>query len=1104
MNEFDKRYSAAMSTFQRPVHHLCKHTSATIKKCITYNMYNFPNKELVKIEHEALQKAREVYNRIINEGTDYYFVSIVAPYFYKLMSILQRTGHSAANKPFLRQFMLDELLNSEAIEDKTEVCFCTNFSFKPEKWQFQGNTNNQATNELSEDPPQNNESNISVSKSEGRIEPPKTEIYIEGSPIPLGFGSVIIGGEILDISTPRVKRYVNMDIKIDKAIFTGEVENSNSYSINLFERFDYFVDMLIGLGQFEYPIKIENITIDDIPVPASKYKISKGLPIKLLHEDLTDYKKTPGYKDYYVLYLYDIKWPENGKIRVRVHEERPEFTFDDTIIIPSDSAFTFIDTPQISSDYNTLYFIDKAANKIHLIDKDYPYKEAKFTIPIPQNVGVWFIEDNGSLYYQDTIDFNIKKYDPVTNTITNRYNSNATSRFIYRTDGILCFEESPNTCIFTSTLGTFKHTLNLSSPRLFERSAVIDIIDIGTRNLYRFEKADLSTAVKLTLPVAPQNVISYDNGYVLFTTTKIYVITTNNVLLHVLDAPDDFISLNFIQKRWLIDDYIYFTKNKTLYALDTTLGEIHAFSLPSAYTNPGFQITIGSLLTTFNSYIVKIKQNYSSNGAIKIKTILDKLGYNNNINDNYECVGLFTSSPEEDCTTILQFCSYPSDITIYSGVNLDTNTSTIENEIKEALENDLTLNYKSIDYEQETYHYSKGFESNKTDYNTNLFLEADEAHIILSNLYAYNKTSKDTISIETRNFELNINTIVNINNSNYIITHWEITNTIIKAVGEKIPLNFDTTVPALPQPATQPPILPKWSSPTTKFIVVPIVLDNEKPHTIGVIGNLPDSLCVNEKCVDSLPKTPITIWGELVAPYPCYSSHSESLDTETEIYIKFVAPPGALLNTATYDELLSDPYKNLFFVGNEAIQYMNYEIQSDNVTVKFYNLIRGCLNTGFFVNFHAPNEKCYIYNPNTFVSVNSETKWFVVSDKGSNSITVRNHIADYLSPIRVYETWIDEENTFHMSFVDDPSDCLLLLSTKPIIFGQYGNEGIFGVYLINDGVREQTLQLDVPNTNTIYWMVHSVKGLPEYGVIMLPKKHLSKAKKITGYCLIGV
>lgn len=831
------------------------------------------------------------------------------------------------------------------------------------------------------------------------------------------------------------------------------------------------------------------------------------MPIHLLHEDLTDYKKTPAYKDYYVLYIYDIKWPENGKIRIRIHEERPEFTLDDTVIVSSDNTFSFINNtsiPQISSDYNTLYFIDKTTQKIHLVDRDYPNTEASFTIPIPQNVGIWFLEDDGTLYYQDTVDFDIKKYDPVTNVTTSLYNSNYASRFIYRTDGILCFEESSNTCVFKSTLGIFKHTLNLSNPRLFERSAVIDIIDVGTRDLYRFEKADLSTAVKFTLPIAPQNIIPYDDGYVLFTPTKIYIISTNNVLLHVLDSHDDFTSVTFVQKRWLIDDYIYFTKDSTLYALDPLLGELLAFSLPSAYSTPGFQITIGSLITTNNSHIVAIRQNYSSTGSIKIKTILDRLGYSNNIHDNYECVGLFTSSPEEDCNTILRFCKYPSDITIYSGISLDSNSSTIEEEIKDYIDNDLSITYKSLDYENETYHYSKGFEDNTDHYDTNLFLEPDEAHIILSNLYAYNKDSKKTVSIETRNLEIGVNTIINNNKTNYLITQWELTNTVVKAQGERIPLTFDTTTPALPQNQTQPPVLPKWASPTTKFIVVPIVLDNEKPHTIGVIGSMPENICINEKCLDVLPKAPIPIWGNLVSPYPCYSSHSESLDTNTEIYVKFVAPPNAYLSTATYDDLISDQFKNLLFIGSEAIQYMDYEIQSDNLTVKFYNLIRGCFNTGFFVNFHAPNEACYIYNPDNFVSVSSQTKWFVASDKGEHSITVRNHIADYLTPIRVYDVWIDEEDNFNITFTDDPSDSLLLLSTKPIVFGQYGNEGIFGVYLINDGIREQTFKLDMPDTNLIYWMVHSIKGLPEYGAIMLPNKYSQRILKTTAYSLIEV
>lgn len=101
--------------------------------------------------------------------------------------------------------------------------------------------------------------------------------------------------------------------------------------------------------------------------------------------------------------------------------------------------------------------------------------------------------------------------------------------------------------------------------------------------------------------------------------------------------------------------------------------------------------------------------------------------------------------------------------------------------------------------------------------------------------------------------------------------------------------------------------------------------------------------------------------GTLVRPPRAISSRF-STDRESDMIIKFASPNivGKLV-AASHDDLFADQGRNVLFVGREIIQFMDFSVGPDNVTVTFRNLLRGLRATDDTCDEHFIGEVCAFY-----------------------------------------------------------------------------------------------------------------------------------------------
>lgn len=106
--------------------------------------------------------------------------------------------------------------------------------------------------------------------------------------------------------------------------------------------------------------------------------------------------------------------------------------------------------------------------------------------------------------------------------------------------------------------------------------------------------------------------------------------------------------------------------------------------------------------------------------------------------------------------------------------------------------------------------------------------------------------------------------------------------------------------------------------------------------------------------------------GSLLTP-PSPTRARFSTDNDSVMIIRFEQMP-SLVN-ATKDELLHDFTKNILFVGEEIIQFMNATPVGDGRTVHFTGLLRGLRSTDDTIPWHTPGELCAIYTPESIAKI---------------------------------------------------------------------------------------------------------------------------------------
>jgi len=94
-------------------------------------------------------------------------------------------------------------------------------------------------------------------------------------------------------------------------------------------------------------------------------------------------------------------------------------------------------------------------------------------------------------------------------------------------------------------------------------------------------------------------------------------------------------------------------------------------------------------------------------------------------------------------------------------------------------------------------------------------------------------------------------------------------------------------------------------------------------------------------------------------------------DDESVLVIKFDHPDTVdhFVTYANKYDVLENPRNNLLIVGREYIQFHDWSVAMDGVTVTFNTLFRGKFGTEPYMGTHVVGEHCFLYTPETFKSV---------------------------------------------------------------------------------------------------------------------------------------
>jgi len=93
-------------------------------------------------------------------------------------------------------------------------------------------------------------------------------------------------------------------------------------------------------------------------------------------------------------------------------------------------------------------------------------------------------------------------------------------------------------------------------------------------------------------------------------------------------------------------------------------------------------------------------------------------------------------------------------------------------------------------------------------------------------------------------------------------------------------------------------------------------------------------------------------------------------DDRSELIIKFDHPDTVDYFVTFLDkyEVPENPRDNLLIVGREYIQFFDWSVDMDGLTVTFTTLFRGKFGTGSYMGTHVEGEHCFLYTPETIKS----------------------------------------------------------------------------------------------------------------------------------------
>ena len=125
--------------------------------------------------------------------------------------------------------------------------------------------------------------------------------------------------------------------------------------------------------------------------------------------------------------------------------------------------------------------------------------------------------------------------------------------------------------------------------------------------------------------------------------------------------------------------------------------------------------------------------------------------------------------------------------------------------------------------------------------------------------------------------------------------------------------------------------------------------------------------------------------GKIVTP-PNSRTNIFTTDPSDTLVVKFrrASSIASFQNfDAPYYDVLELPTTNLLIVGSEYIQFGSFEVAGDGLTVTFKNLFRGRLGTEGYAPDHVVDERVYVYDPDTLVTMTVDSRYTNLRNSGS-------------------------------------------------------------------------------------------------------------------------
>ena len=125
--------------------------------------------------------------------------------------------------------------------------------------------------------------------------------------------------------------------------------------------------------------------------------------------------------------------------------------------------------------------------------------------------------------------------------------------------------------------------------------------------------------------------------------------------------------------------------------------------------------------------------------------------------------------------------------------------------------------------------------------------------------------------------------------------------------------------------------------------------------------------------------------GRIVSP-PRSRTNIFTSDSSDSLVVKFrrASALTTLQNfAAPYYDVQELPLTNLLIVGKEYIQFGSFEVAADGLTVTFKNLFRGRFGTEQYATSHAADERVYVYDPSTLVTMTVDAAYTHMQNSGS-------------------------------------------------------------------------------------------------------------------------